>query len=307
MDFAELLAAASQALSAPDTIVGRSARARATAEGVAPEQILAQWAGIDAGSVAAPPAAAASEVPASDSATESVATTAAPPSLDVEVVAPQAHEQEPEPEPEREPEPDPEELPEEVLVGAAGIKVTKRQSLPRWLAASFVVVPLVALFYAATFAGGPGCGNGGALAIDEATGVAENCDGSEFGSLGGNPLKLGAQLYTVGALPACQNCHGVDGGGGTGPALAGVAATFPSCADHIKWVTLGTARWRTEEGDTYGASNKPVGGGGIMQPYEAGLTPEEIAAVVLFERVTYGGLDPVEATDDCFSETEAAG
>ena len=62
-------------------------------------------------------------------------------------------------------------------------------------------------------------------------------------------------------------------------------------------------------GDTYGAPNKPVGGGGIMQGYGDGLTFEEIASVVLFERVTYGGLDPVEAEADCFrggEETEAS-
>ena len=44
-----------------------------------------------------------------------------------------------------------------------------------------------------------------------------------------------------------------------------------------------------------------------MQSYEdAGLTPEEIAAVVLFERVTFGGLDAEEAEADCFGGNEAA-
>ena len=173
------------------------------------------------------------------------------------------------------------------------------------------MVPLFALFYAASFASGPGCGNGGALAVDPVTGVAENCDGSEFGSLGGNPLALGAALYTVEAAPTCQSCHGADGGGGTGPAFAGgaVVETFPSCADHVLWVSLGTAGWRAEVGDTYGSQGKPVGGGGNMQGYAPDLSPEEIAAVVLFERVTYGGLDPAEAEDDCFGsdeETEAS-
>ncbi len=299
MNFDELLAAASQALSAPDVIVGRSAQARATAEGVAPEQILAQWAGVDAGSVSDAPATPAAE--AAPVVAAAAAAVVEAPKLDVEVVAPEVEAPEPEPEPEEEPE--------EVLVGAPGIRVTKRKSLPRWLAASFVVVPIVALFYAATFASGPGCGNGGALAIDEETGLAENCDGSEFGSLGGNPLKLGAALYTVDARPACQSCHGAGGGGGTGPALAGgaVVETFPSCADHIKWVTLGTNRWRDQVGDTYGATDKAVGGVGVMQSYEAGLSPEEIAAVVLFERVTFGGLDPEETTDDCIGPAEAAG
>ena len=91
MDFEQLLAAASTALSAPDSIVGRSARARATADGVAPEQILAQWAGVDAGTAseaapaAAPPSAeaAAPEPPAAPGASTA-------PELDVEVVGPTA-------------------------------------------------------------------------------------------------------------------------------------------------------------------------------------------------------------------------
>jgi len=303
VDFERLLAAASEALSAPGDIVGRSARARATAEGVAPEQILAQWAGVDAGSASTP--VASPTAPAAETAPP--ATSAAPPvaaELDVEVVAPT-----PEEASVPEPEPEPEEEPEEVLVGTAGIREMKRQSLPRWLAATFLIVPLVALFYAATFASGPGCGNGGALAIDPVTGVAENCDGSEFGSLGGSPLKLGAALYTVEATPACQNCHGSDGGGGIGPAFGGgaVVETFPLCVDHIAWVSLGTTGWREEVGDTYGAQAKPVGGGGLMPSYQdAGLTAEEIAAVVLFERVTFGGLDATEAEADCFGEDDGA-
>ena len=305
MDFAQLLTAASQALSVPEDLVGRSARARASAEGVGPEQILARWAGVEAGAAPAPPVA---DAPAPAAAPSPAAQPAAAPQLDVEVVAAA---DEPVEEPEPEPEPEPEEEPEEMLVGSAGIRAMKRTALPRWLAATFVIVPLVALFYAATFASGPGCGNGGALAIDPVTGVAENCDGSEFGSLGGNPLKLGAALYTAEAAPTCQSCHGADGGGGTGPAFAGgaVVETFPSCEAHILWVTLGTNRWREEVGNTYGGPDgtaKEVGGGGQMQSYESGLTPEEIAAVVLFERVTFGNLDPAEAEADCFPPAEAS-
>ena len=298
MDFDQLLAAASEALNAPPDIVGRSARARATAQGLGPEQILAEWAGVDAGAVsAAPPAApAAAAAPADAPAPE------AAPQLDVEVVAPAT-----EPVPAPEPEPEPEEEPEEVLIGSAGIREMNRKSLPRWLAAMFVVVPLVALFYAATFASGPECGAGGALDVDAATGFPENCDGSEFGSIS-SPLKLGAALYTADANPSCQSCHGSDGSGGTGPALAGgaVVDTFPACEDHIKWVSLGTNRWRDEEGDTYGANANLVGGGGIMQSYEdAGLTPDEIAAVVLYERVTFGNEDLEAAEAACLASPEA--
>lgn len=307
MDFAQLAAAAAQVMNVPEILVGRSARARASAAGVPPEQILAEWAGVEAGAVSAAPAAAAppAAAPAAAPAAE-----AAAPALEVEVVAPSEPVVEaPEPEPEEEEEP--EEEPVEVLVGAAGIRTMARRSLPRWLAATFLVVPLFAVFYAATFASGPGCGNGGALAVDPVTGVAENCDGTEFGSVGGNPIRLGAALYAAEAAPTCASCHGVDGGGGTGPAFAGgaVIETFPACEDHVLWVSLGTAGWREQVGDTYGATNKPVGGGGNMQGYSPALTPEEIASVVLFERVTYGGIDAAEAEADCFPEdgtTEAS-
>lgn len=300
MDFDQLLAAASQAMSAPETIVGRSARARASATGVTPEQVLAEWAGVDAGDTpAAAPAAAAPEAAAP---AEPVAAVPAV-EVDVEVIPPAVESTAPEPEE----EPELEEEPEEVLVGSAGIRAMRRFALPGWLTATFVVVPLAALFYAATFATGPECGNGGALAIDPVTGVAENCDGSEFGSLGGSPLQLGAALYTVEAAPACQSCHGPQGGGGAGPALAGgsVTATFGSCEDHIQWVSLGSVGWNDEVGPTYGDDDKPVGGGGVMQGYSPALTPQEIAAVVIYERVTFGGLEADDVEADCLSAVGA--
>jgi hypothetical protein len=214
-------------------------------------------------------------------------------------------EAEAEAEAEREPEPEPDEEPVEVLVGSAGIRAFKRFTLPRWLTAAFVVVPLAALFYAASFATGPECGSGGALAVDPVTGIAENCDGSEFGFVGEDPLILGATLYAVDA--ACQACHGAAGEGGAGPALASgaVTDTFPTCDDHIEWVALGTTGWGQERGPTYGANNKTVGGFGLMPGFDGGLTPQEIAAVVLYERVTFGGLDATEAEADCFASSEA--
>ena len=293
-------------MSAPESIVGRSARARASATGETPEQILAQWAGVDPGDAPAAPAAASAEpasaepVPAEPAAAPTPAA-----AVDVEVVAPVAATAEAEAEAEPEPEPEPDEEPVEVLVGSAGIRAFKRFTLPRWLTAAFVVVPLAALFYAASFATGPECGNGGALAVDPVTGIAENCDGSEFGFVGEDPLILGATLYTVDA--ACQACHGAAGGGGAGPALASgaVTATFPTCDDHIDWVALGTTGWSQERGPTYGANNKAVGGFGIMPGFAPSLTSQELAAVVLYERVTFGGLDAAEAEADCFASSEA--
>ena len=89
-----------------------------------------------------------------------------------------------------------------------------------------------------------------------------------------------------------------NGGGGVGPAFTGgaVLATFPACTDHVVWVTLGTANFPDP---TYGATNKPVGGGGLMPGYEGALTEEQIASVSLYERVTFGGQPLEEAEIDC--------
>ena len=65
----------------------------------------------------------------------------------------------------------------------------------------------------------------------------------------------------------CSACHGSDGGGGIGPALADgrVVTQFPDVADQIVVVTQGR---------------------GEMPKFGDRLTPEEIAAVVEFTRTS---------------------
>ena len=104
------------------------------------------------------------------------------------------------------------------------------------------------------------------------------------------PLVLGEEAYTANA---CSGCHGASGGGGSGPPLTGVLETWPDAADQVAWVRLGTQGW---PGDTYGANEKPLGGGGVM-PSHADLTDEEIAAVVLYERVQFGGSTEEDEAD----------
>jgi mono/diheme cytochrome c family protein len=96
-----------------------------------------------------------------------------------------------------------------------------------------------------------------------------------------DPLVLGEHVYG-----GCAACHGAGGGGGTGPALTGVLETWPDFRDHLAWVRLGSTGW---PGNTYGANGKPKAGG---MPGHAALSDEELAQVVLYERVTFGGLDP---------------
>ena len=121
--------------------------------------------------------------------------------------------------------------------------------------------------------------------------LAAGCGGTDAGSDG--PLRAGRDIY--GSI--CSACHGGAGQGGVGPALDGVLESFPACSDHIEWVTLGSNRWRTEVGDTYGATAKPVTG--AMPEGATIFTAGEIASVAFFERVQYGGQDEEEAAADC--------
>ncbi len=119
---------------------------------------------------------------------------------------------------------------------------------------------------------------------------------------------IGADIYT--GAGKCAGCHGDDGGGGTGPAFTGgaVLVTFPtgSCSEHIRWVEIGTDDWPEA---TYGANNIPVGGASASMPgFAEELSPEDLAAVVIYERVAFGGQPLADAEADCgTAELEIAG
>lgn len=276
MSMDELLEKVAEVKGMPAPLAKRSGEARAKKTGEPLEAILAEWAGIDPSTVSttseaaaaqateAPAAAAESEEPAGDSGS------------DVEVIEAEAP------------------TTDDVAEGDDDEPVA-RGGYPSWLAAAFVIIPLLAVVYILTSPNGPDCGVAGQLNIDEATGLAVNCDGSDYGSSEINFFAKGAAIYAQ-----CAACHGANGEGGAGPAMQAGAllATFPSgmCSDQIEWVALGTANF-TEP--TYGATDKPVGGTGVMPGYEAQLTDEEIASVVLYERVQFGGQPLEEAQLDC--------
>jgi len=94
------------------------------------------------------------------------------------------------------------------------------------------------------------------------------------------PFALGEAVYA-----GCASCHGAAGGGGVGPAFDTVLETWPDYRDHMMWVRVGTPAWPA---DTSGATDKPVNPG--MPAFT--LSDEELAQVVLYERVAFGGLDP---------------
>jgi len=307
----ELLAAAAARLGSPEHLVERSAIARAEADGVSPEEVLAAWAGGTAPPSGAP--APAAPGPPSD-APAPVAAAPPPPSPEAPepVTAPSA------PAPETAAAavgspPAPERVTfaeahrfEAVITGAtAGLTERVAASLPRWLTVLFFAVPLIGLTYLIAFAGGPNCGEGGQLSVDRLTGVVENCDGSVYeagGAPGGVDVRAlvgeGSVLYA--APSSCSSCHGASGEGGSGPLLAGaVLDTFSMCTDHIEWVSLGTEDFLSAGRDTYGDTGAAVGSGGVMPSFSDTLTAEEIATVVFYERVVLGGQDVEEAVFDC--------
>ncbi len=287
----QLIAQIAETHGYPAEMVERSAAARARAMGVTVEQILQQWAGGDA--AAAPPAAAPPSVEPAAAVAEAPAAAPEPAQAsgpEVEVLAPEVEDA-------AEPE-----IPAEPAAVAATPPPPRAPSgsvlsgFPRWLAAAFLIVPTIAVLYMLIAPDGPDCGVSGQLALDPVTGVAENCDGTEYGVEAVNFFSMGEEVYTV----RCAACHGGDGGGGAGQVLSGgaVLANFPAgqCITHVDWVALATPNWPEA---TYGALAKPVGGFGQMPGFEGVLTPEEIAAVVLYERVAFGGQPLPDAEADC--------
>ena len=169
-----------------------------------------------------------------------------------------------------------------------------RGGYPRWLAAAFVLIPLLAVTYILVAPNGPDCGTAGQLSIDPVTGETVNCDGTPYGVSAVDFFAQGEGLYSQ-----CAACHGADGSGPAGPAFAGgaVLATFPagSCSEQIEWVRVGTAGWPDP---TYGATESPVGGAGLMPGFGT-MTDEQLASVSLYERVQFGGQPLEEAEIDC--------
>ena len=105
-----------------------------------------------------------------------------------------------------------------------------------------------------------------------------------------DPLVLGAQSFGAN----CAQCHGASGDGGSGPPFTegAVVATWPDWRDHVMWVKLGSENWPAP---TYGATDKPVGGVGLMPAFSGTLDDQQIAQVVLHERQLS---DPDNVTED---------
>ena len=278
----ELLDKVADAKGRPAALAKRSAEARAKKTGESLESVLADWAGVDPADVATgdAPAAAApapAPAPAQAAAPAEASSDDATTDDDIEVIEPSVEETDGE-----------DEVDDEPVAASTG-------RYPTWLAAAFLIIPLLAVTYIMISPNGPDCGTGGQLLIDPVTGNAVNCDGSAYGTTEVDYFANGAGIYAQ-----CQACHSSDGSGGAGPAFVGgeLLTTFPSgsCVDQIEWIALGTVGFPDP---TYGANGKPVGGFGVMPGFGTTLDPEQIAEVALYERVQFGGQDLAEAEADC--------
>ncbi len=305
----DFLAQAAQAMGAPEELVQRSAEARAGADGVPVEEVLRAWAGGGPSPAATAPSPPPAAPPAPDP-TPSPAVVATPEPTPIPAAPPIAAAAEvaaPAPPVVAAPPPPPSEVttkeavsfPVVVSVPTARLKERTSSILPRWLAALFLVVPVIGLLYLAGNSARAGCVEGGVeLAVNPIDSTVVNCDGSEFT---GRAEDTAGAFLVVGEVvfETCAGCHGANGEGGVGPAMATVLSVFSSCPDHIEWVALATGGFQDAGIDTYGDLAKPVGGGGFMPGFATSNTAEEIAAVVAFERIRFGGADPDETLVEC--------
>ncbi len=306
----EYLSAAAEAMGLPESLVERSAEARAEETGASVDEILQAWAGGEAVAAASP----AEEEPAEEAATEEDTAEAEEPADEPEPLAPAAAVEIAEPAPAATPTraPLPEtvtpgeaaRLPEVVTVPTAGIKEKTNFAIPKWLTAVLLVVPLVALFALGGSETGE-CGEATELRVDVVTGEIVNCDGTEFTgqAVGGGEvdfIALGESIYQGGEVTGvnCASCHGAGGqGAGAFPAMGGVVNTFGSCTDHVEWVVQGSQGFRAMGLSSYGDTGKQIAGG--MPGFSGSLTDEQIAAVVAFERVRFGGAEADASLADC--------
>lgn len=171
------------------------------------------------------------------------------------------------------PEPEPEPVPDTAWVAAA----RSRKTIPVWVMPVLLFLPIWAIYYVGYLERPPTIGG---LAFE------------------------GEEVYAQ-----CAGCHGGGGGGGAGRQLNGgeVLLTFPygitdsgydGLAGQIAWVANGSNGTRDiDGGPNYGDPDRPggahvIGGGGLMAGFAAGLSVEELGAVVFHERAQFGNMEP---------------
>jgi mono/diheme cytochrome c family protein len=156
------------------------------------------------------------------------------------------------------PEPAPVPKPVRPEVAAA----LRRRKIPYWAMPVLAGLPLWAYVYQATLEPAP------------------------TGEL--TPLEAGSEVYVS---SACAGCHGAGGAGSSSvPGFEGVLETWPDFRDHMMWVRLGNGGWFEASGEQVYGANETAGNGGTM-PAHPTLSDQELAEVVLYERVQFGDME----------------
>lgn len=146
-----------------------------------------------------------------------------------------------------------------VIPAYIAYRETTRTRIPPWIFPVLLFLPFWGMLYMGAFG---------------ERGVEEELD----------PVALGGEVYRS---AGCSACHGPAGEGvGSFPPLAGGESllTFPEEADHIAWVRSGSSPFA---GQPYGDPDREGGQRGPAtgaMPAFPGLSDEEVAAVVAFER-----------------------
>lgn len=175
---------------------------------------------------------------------------------------------------------------DELAESAPGIKEVVSSKAPGWLVALFVILPVVALLYMTQFSHGVQCGQAGSLQVG-ADGQLLTCDGKPLPSPGAAGQQKqgpdGAEIFAQ----RCAACHGPNGEGGVGLPLNKNNGTtlledFPTAAAQVEFVTKGNQAFP----QGWGAKAKQPKG--VMPAFGNTLSPEEIQAVVQFERSLAG-------------------
>ena len=161
----------------------------------------------------------------------------------------------------------PREVPDIPVVAAA----KRRKRVPFWAMPIIVLLPLWGVIYAASMKPPPAGDN--------------------------DPLVIGKELWTANG---CAGCHGVNGEGGTGAVLKDgeVLKTFPDPLEQAYWIHNGAAGAAREDG-TYGDPNREGGAQNVStlpgaMPAFPDLTPEEMAALVIYIREGLSGAKPAD-------------